>query len=68
MLLTFWTQIGNLVKFNEMIFYVLDMSIWKCYRCNLLFKELSHANLHNDITKHSTEEIIIPGIKFTNKS
>jgi len=26
--------------------------VWKCFRCNLIFKDKDHAKLHEDITKH----------------
>ena len=30
---------------------------WKCYRCNLIFKEEAHAILHKDISNHSVSKI-----------
>ncbi|GFN39514.1 MAG: glycosyltransferase [Marine Group I thaumarchaeote] len=30
---------------------------WKCYRCDLTFKEESHAFVHTDISNHSTQQI-----------
>jgi len=33
------------------------MTAWKCYRCNLEFKEEFHAEMHHQITKHSTRLI-----------
>ena len=33
------------------------MKIWKCYRCNLVFKHELEAQIHNDITRHSVEKI-----------
>lgn len=32
---------------------------WKCYRCDLTFKEASHALLHKDILGHSARQIDI---------
>ena len=26
--------------------------VWKCFRCNLIFKDEDHAKLHENITKH----------------
>jgi len=26
--------------------------VWKCFRCNLIFKDEEHAKLHENITKH----------------
>ena len=31
--------------------------IWKCYRCDLVFKQELLAEIHNDITKHPVERI-----------
>jgi Zn-finger protein len=33
------------------------MKIWKCYRCDLTFKQEVHAEIHNDITKHPVQRI-----------
>jgi len=30
---------------------------WKCYRCDLTFKQESHALIHKDITNHTAQEI-----------
>jgi hypothetical protein len=30
---------------------------WKCYRCDLTFKQESHALIHKDITNHPAREI-----------
>ena len=30
---------------------------WKCYICDLTFKEESHAFVHTDISNHSTRQI-----------
>ena len=30
---------------------------WKCYRCSLIFENEANADLHNDITKHYTQQI-----------
>jgi len=32
-------------------------SAWRCYRCNLTFREESHAVIHNEISNHSTRQI-----------
>ncbi len=36
------------------------MMAWKCYRCDLTFREESHAILHKDISNHRSQEIKIP--------
>jgi hypothetical protein len=30
---------------------------WKCYRCDLTFKEKSAAIIHEDLSKHTIEKI-----------
>ena len=30
---------------------------WKCYRCNLIFTEETHALLHEDLSRHSVREV-----------
>jgi len=30
---------------------------WKCYRCDLTFKEKSIVLIHKDISKHPVEQI-----------
>ena len=35
----------------------MNSKAWKCYRCNLIFREESHALLHKDITNHLASEI-----------
>lgn len=37
----------------------MNMIEWKCYRCNLVFKEKSHTEIHNRISSHSVTEIKI---------
>jgi len=31
----------------------MSMTAWKCYRCNLTFKERHHAIMHKDISRHT---------------
>jgi hypothetical protein len=30
---------------------------WKCFRCDLTFKEEDHAKLHQDISNHSVRSV-----------
>jgi hypothetical protein len=30
---------------------------WKCYRCDLTFKEESHVKMHKDISNHPLQQI-----------
>ena len=38
---------------------------WKCFRCNLTFKNSEHAKLHEKLTKHkvSTVKTIVVSIR-----
>jgi len=33
------------------------MTAWKCYRCDLIFRDESHSVLHKDISNHPTRKI-----------
>jgi hypothetical protein len=35
----------------------MNSQAWKCYRCNLIFREKSHANIHEDISNHPAQKI-----------
>ena len=37
----------------------LNMSelVWKCFRCNLTFKDEEFAEIHKKISKHSTTKV-----------
>ena len=34
-----------------------SMKAWKCYRCDLTFKEESHVFIHKDISRHPVQQI-----------
>ena len=35
----------------------MSKTAWKCYRCDLIFREESHAIIHRDISKHPAQQI-----------
>ena len=35
----------------------MSSSAWKCFRCDLTFKEEEHAKLHKEISKHSVSSV-----------
>jgi hypothetical protein len=35
----------------------LGVTLWKCYRCSLFFKNESSAVIHEDISKHHIQKI-----------
>ena len=41
----------------------MDTKAWKCYRCNLVFREELHAILHKEISNHSLSKdyYLVPG-------
>ncbi len=36
---------------------IVSSEEWKCYRCNLTFKEEPHAKLHEEISSHSVSTV-----------
>jgi len=36
---------------------MITIIAWKCYRCNLTFRDESHVILHKDISNHPTRKI-----------
>jgi len=48
--------IQYLYKLNSRILGVTEEA-WKCFRCNLTFKDESIAHMHNDISNHSVSKI-----------
>ena len=37
---------------------VMNTTVWKCFRCKLTFKEQDHAELHEEISRHSVSELV----------
>ncbi len=35
----------------------MSSSAWKCFRCDLTFKEEVYAKVHQDISKHSVRTV-----------
>jgi len=35
----------------------MSKTAWKCYRCDLIFREESHAVLHKDLANHFARKI-----------
>ena len=38
------------------------MDVWKCYRCNFIYKEKLHADLHVGISNHPLRKIEFPSL------
>ena len=45
--------------FIRKIVHLYNMTdvLWKCYRCDLIFKDEMHAHMHKEISKHSVSKI-----------
>ncbi|HXV50787.1 MAG TPA: hypothetical protein VD689_01515 [Nitrosopumilaceae archaeon] len=37
----------------------MTATAWKCYRCELIFKEEDHAEIHKKISNHPSQKIKI---------
>ena len=37
--------------------YYMSKMIWKCFRCNLSFKDDQIAEMHKEIAKHSVRKV-----------
>ncbi len=36
---------------------MITITAWKCYRCDLIFRDESHVIIHKDISNHPTRKI-----------
>jgi len=50
----------RLLNTNFVMILLMSMTAWKCYRCNLTFKDPSHVDLHRDISQHEARQVEIP--------
>lgn len=47
------------IKYKKSLLYIMTTTAWKCYRCDLTFKEETVATLHKDICNHESRQIRI---------
>jgi len=47
------TKATRILYIKNWINVNMSMPAWKCYRCNLTFKQEVHAIMHKDISRHS---------------
>ncbi len=47
------------IKYKNCVNCNMSKMAWKCYRCDLTFKEHSHAILHKNLERHDYREIKI---------
>ena len=44
------------IRKNDLLYNMSEVS-WKCYRCDLTFKDETHAEMHKEISSHSVSKI-----------
>ena len=50
-------QLFNIFISNLCLYILVTESIWKCFRCNLSFKEKDVAEIHKQISNHSVTKV-----------
>lgn len=50
-------QLFNIFISNLCLFIYMTESSWKCFRCNLSFKEKDVAEIHKQISNHSVTKV-----------
>ncbi len=52
-----WDQSCNIFINNLRLFLVMATESWKCFRCNLSFKDEVVADMHKEISTHSVTKV-----------
>ncbi len=50
-------QLCNIFISDLCLFIYMTESIWKCFRCNLTFKDKNVAEIHKQISNHSVRKV-----------
>jgi len=50
-------QLFNIFISNFCVYILMTESSWKCFRCNLSFKEKDVAEIHKKISNHSVTKV-----------
>jgi Zn-finger protein len=50
-------ETSNILKFYADVMIPMSAKVWKCFRCNLVFREESLAELHKTLYHHSTTSV-----------
>ncbi len=50
-------QLCNIFKLNLCLYIYMTELIWKCFRCNLSFKDEDVAEIHKQISNHSITKV-----------
>ena len=52
-------QLFNIFISKLYIYLTMSEMVWKCFRCNLLFKDMNLAEMHKEISSHSVTKVKI---------
>jgi len=50
-------QLCNIFIRNLCVYISMSEVVWKCYRCNLSFKDEGVAEIHKQISSHSVSKV-----------
>jgi Zn-finger protein len=50
-------ETSNILKFYADVMIPMSAKVWKCFRCNLVFREESLAELHETLYHHNTTSV-----------
>lgn len=50
-------ETSNILKFYADVIIPMSAKVWKCFRCNLVFRDESLAELHETLYHHNTTSL-----------
>jgi hypothetical protein len=50
-------QLFNIFISKLCIYLTMSVMVWKCFRCNLSFKDKNLAEMHKEISSHSVTKV-----------
>ena len=50
-------QLFNILISNLCVYLTMSEMVWKCFRCNLSFKDKELAEMHKQIANHSVTKV-----------
>ena len=50
-------QLFNIFISKLYIYLTMSEMVWKCFRCNLSFKDKNLAEMHKEISNHSVTKV-----------
>jgi len=52
-----WDQLFNIFISKLCLYLTMSEMVWKCFRCNLSFKDKNLAEMHKEISSHSITKV-----------